>query len=156
MTDRPTLLELAQRHAAAGFSRKTSNADLRRHGYDPDGADGRHYRAHFTRLKTAANIAATAADLSAGVQVTCLWDLPAEEWPEWIRTGCGSVSLTEYRERIAAVRRAIEDSGGTVILVSATVADVLAEIEKQGLLNDTQGRAAAIASLGTKRMENRR
>lgn len=146
--NRPSLAELAARHAAARWPKKKRNADLRRHGYDPDGEHGAIYRDAFHRAWQSGRMADFAGEMAAGADVTCLWDVSEKEWPAWVDAGCGDMPLSEYRERLAIVRRQIESAGGRVVLVRATVAGVLARIAELGMRNDSAGRAAAIGLLG--------
>lgn len=147
---KPSLNELAHQHASRRWPKKKRNADLRRHGYDPDGADGALYRDAFARACQTDRMARFAADESREADVTCLWDVPASEWPEWVAQGCGDMPLTEYRERLAVVRSQIEATGGCVIMVPATVAEVLRTIRELGMQNDQQGRSAAVGMIGMK------
>ena len=41
---KPTLEELAAQHAARRLPQKKRNQELRAHGYDPDGEEGKVYR----------------------------------------------------------------------------------------------------------------
>lgn len=152
MHEKPSLAELAARHAARRWPKKKRNADLRRWGYEPDGAHGATYRAAFAQACQTDRLARATADMGAEASVTFLWDVPAAEWPEWIAQGCGDLPLTEYRQRLAAVRARIESQGGAVVMASATVADVLATIAELGLANDPAGRAAALAILGARNL----
>lgn len=147
---RPSLTELAHQHALRRWPRKKRNADLRRHGYDPDGADGELYRDAFHRACQSAEMGDYAAGMAETAHVTYLWEVPDDQWPEWIAQGCGDMPLSEYRERLALVTRQIEASGGRVGTVAATVAEVLATVAELGMQNDPAGRAAAIGTIGAK------
>jgi hypothetical protein len=143
----PSLIELAAVHAKRRWTKKRRNADLRRCGYNPDGPDGKLYRAHFERMCRMADVI---AGMSKETDITYLWDVPDEEWRAWIASGCGDMSLSEYRERLAIVCRQIESADGVVTMVPATVADVLRVISELGMNNDPQGRAAAVGIIGIK------
>lgn len=47
---RPTIATLAIKHSVLRWPKKRRNMDLRRHGYDPDGADGKMHRTIFAAL----------------------------------------------------------------------------------------------------------
>lgn len=79
--------------------------------------------------------------------IVYLWDVPDEEWPAFCGHGCGDVSLAEYRARVDAARQEAETAGAKVLVVRATVAEVLAKIAELGLRNNPQGRAGAIGAI---------
>jgi len=143
----PSLNELADLHAAQRWPRRKREADLRRHGYDPAGAHGDIYRDAFRRARQTRAMARFAERAARTAAEVCLWDVPDGEWPEWIATGCGDMPLSEYRERLAVIRRQLEAGGHRVRMVPATVAEVLGTIARLGLQNDPAGRSAAIGLL---------
>ncbi len=147
---RPSLLELAARHAELRWSRKKRNADLRINGYDPDGPDGTVYRQHFERECQAQRMAEFAAETAQAASVTYLWDVPAAEWPAWTDSVREDLPIESYRRRLGVVQRQIEANGGIVVMVPATVADVLAMVAELGMGNNPAGRAAAIGVIGAR------
>lgn len=151
MSKRPSLNDLAAQHAQKHWPKKKRNAELRRWGYDPDGEHGLIYRSAFQRACQTERMADFSADLAEEAHVTFLWDVPDEQWREWIAQGCGDLPLSEYRERLAIVRARIESQGGVVVMVPATVAEVLKVIDDLALANDPQGRSAAIGLIGSRR-----
>jgi broad specificity phosphatase PhoE len=83
--------------------------------------------------------------------VVTLWDLAETEHPAWIAEGCGDVTFAEYQQRIHAARQEFERHGHRVVLVSATVREVLDALADCDLPNTPDGRAAAIAFLQARR-----
>lgn len=141
--------ELAKFHAERRLNRKRRNAELRRLGIDPDGPEGSAYRRAFEEACRSLQMGEFAADMSRGANITYLW-LPTEsEHAAWIEAGCGDMPREEYTERLRTVKKQIEAIGGIVRLISPTVAQVLRAIEKIGLKNDPEGRAAAVGLIGT-------
>lgn len=149
------LVSLANDHAARRLNKKERNRELRSLGIDPSGQDGKLYRAALDNAIVNSRYAERVADVLDDVfaergsdpDVIVLWDLPAAEWPEWIRTGCGDCTLTEYRERLDSVEAELTANGHAVARCSATVDDVLRVLKELGLRNDSPGRAAAIGKL---------
>ncbi len=92
---RPSLNELAHQHASRRWPKKKRNADLRRHGYDPDGADGEIYRDAFARACQTDRMARFAAEESRGAD--------ALSWcpPRWLKC-CARSANSEWR----TIRRA--------------------------------------------------
>lgn len=151
MTARPSLADLARDHAARRLNRKRRNAALRAAGYDPDGPDGDLYRDAFALACQAERVAEVAVAEGRLAAVTFLWDLPAEEWPAWVAAGCGDLAFGEYTQRLETVRAGLEAAGCRVVLVRATVAEVLSRLASLNLPNDPAGRAAAVGLIGTER-----
>lgn len=149
---RPSLADLAHRHARNRVPKKKRNADLRRLGYDPDGPDGESYRRFFHAACLNASMAAFAADKaeSTGAECVVLWEPPADDWSAWLAAGCGELSREDYLDRLATIERQLAAAGRTSVRLHATTADVLAELDRLGMANDPGGRAAAIASLWSK------
>jgi hypothetical protein len=141
------------RHAASGASRKTRNADLRRRGIDPDGADGEAYRRFFEAAKTGRFVAKIAEEMAASngrPNHVILWDLPQEEFSAWVERCQGGGTWEDYQRKLHAAIENIEAAGIPVITIRPTVAEILATIAAGGLKNDAAGRAAAIGMIAIK------
>lgn len=90
-------------------------------------------------------------EIPARPKVVTLWDFPESEHPAFIAEGCGCVTFTEYQKRIADARQEFELRGIQVVLVPATVAELLETLADCDLDNTPDGRAAAIAFLWARR-----
>lgn len=153
---RPTLEQLAAEHARHRFTKKRRNADLRQHGYDPDGNDGHEYRLLFNREVERCRseaIAHQAVDLAHEGHATqiVLWIFPPEDHAAWTDAGMGDVTYQEYLARVAAVEREAHTAGIRTVHLHATFADMLAELDRRRLPNDPNGRAAVAAFLAVER-----
>lgn len=146
-----SLRDLAGRHAKERLTKKERNADLRRHGFDPDGEDGAKYRRLFQAAVFGEFAGGVADEQSAAhddrPKYVALWDLPKSEFAAWIAHCDGSGTWVEYQARLAATCEHLYAQGHAVRTVRATVAEMLAAIEKLGQPNTTAGRAATLAIL---------
>lgn len=150
--------DLARRHAADGLSKKSRNAELRRLGIDPDGEDGRKYRQFFSAAKIGQFVAEHADELTARhgrPEAVVLWNLPREEHAAWLAAGCGEGTWNKYQRRLHAAVDAIEAAGYRVLVISPTVAEVMAALNEGGWANDPSGRAAALNVIATKKERNK-
>ena len=77
-------------------------------------------------------------------EVAVFWDLPEGEHAAWVAAGCGDVSYAEYRARLAADVRSAQKNRQRVLMVTTTVAHMLADLQRLGLPNTAEGRDTAL------------
>src|SRR3990167_4617682 len=70
---RLSLADLAALHADRRLTKKERNAELRQHGYNPDGDDGLVYRSAFRRAMIAGH----------GPSKVLLWEWPEKDHAAW-------------------------------------------------------------------------
>lgn len=141
---RPSLTELAALHVERRLTKKERNAELRQHGYDPDGDDGRTYRRAYATARQSRDMARFAGQLASGADAILLWELPGEDWPDAVAAGLTDMPLAALQERLTIVERELIAAGRTVVRVRATAAQMLAALAQQGWPNDQAHRAAAL------------
>jgi 16S rRNA C967 or C1407 C5-methylase (RsmB/RsmF family) len=81
-----------------------------------------------------------------------LWMFPREDHPRWLAERLGELEFDEYRERIRAAQREFEAQGLEVRILYATVEEVLQGMQRHGLENTPEGRAAAYGLLYMERL----
>lgn len=84
-----------------------------------------------------------------------LWRFPEDQYPGWLAAGMGDRPLAEYRLLLAATADEARRQGLRVIWCTAGVDEVLAELDRMGLHNTPDGRAAAIGSLALKTLREK-
>lgn len=77
-----------------------------------------------------------------------LWDLQPDQWLEWIAAGLGTIDYQTYRQRIVAAAATLREQGLPVVLVHASVEEVLRRLDQLGLGRGPAAVAAVIAMLG--------
>ena len=80
-----------------------------------------------------------------------LWRFPDDQYTEAVIDGVCSVTLAEYRRRLAGATAEFQRHGVPVVMVNATVAEVLDALARHDLPNTPNGRAAAVAFLFSER-----
>jgi hypothetical protein len=158
---RPSLADLARRHANRRLSKKRRNAELRELGYDLNGPDGIEYR----RLLTAAMenrryarfVGQTVeeevlGEMAGPPDLVFLWEVPAAEHAAWLAAGFGAMPRDEYLRRVYAVQAQLQRQGLRVELLPATVAEVEAALAELGQPNTPEGRSAALNLVGLRRI----
>ena len=131
---RLSLADLAALHADRRLTKKERNAELRQHGYNPDGDDGLVYRSAFRRAMIAGH----------GPSKVLLWEWPEKDHAAWQELTGDAMSLADYRNLLAAVQADQERVGLTVERVRISVSEMRERLARHGLPNEPGGRAAAL------------
>jgi len=152
MADRLSLEALARMHARQLWRHKSDrNAELRLHGYDPNSAEGIEYR----RLLEEACVTHRIAEFITQVQVgdsTFVWEIMQKDWPDWNKKNSWTMNWELLQQFLKEAIHRIHAGGGHPVMIRATVAEVVSEINALGLRYDSAGRAAAIAMIGARQM----
>ena len=96
---------------------------------------------HIQRGQQMAN---QVADVAGHADQVILAKYSAEDYPNVIGAGFVTVSFEEYNQRLAGAVSQFEQQGMQVMIVPVTAAELRDAIDRHGLPNTPDGRAAAI------------
>lgn|SRR3990167_1964705 len=98
----------------------------------------------MNHIRRGRDMAATVSEVAQGADQVLLAQYSAEDYPNVVAAGFVTVSFDEYNQRIAGAVSLFEQHGATVVLVPVTAAELREAMQRHGLDNTPDGRAAAI------------